>query len=335
MGDVIMTLPVVRAFLATYPDEKLVFLTKKPFDLFFNNIPGVTVVVARHHDRHKGIRGLFRLYRDIREDHNIDIVVDLHNVLRSKILRTLFLLSGCRTSRINKGRREKRRLIAGRINHPLKHTVIRYADTFERSGYRLKMTEGPWLLPPSSSSEVIASIIPGNGSKLVGVAPLAKHELKMWPLEKMTEFLNRLASSMNVTIFLFGSPDEVSQLEKYSAGIPGCITVAGKVRLAEEMTLMSKLDLMIAMDSSNMHLATMLGVRTISIWGGTHPWAGFSGWNSSMDDAMQISRQELECRPCTIFGKGKCRRGDLACFNWLDPSVVLKKVIALLSDKKQ
>src|SRR5512145_3460159 len=126
MGDVIMTLPVIRAFKATYPEEEVIFVTKKPFDLFFADIPGVTVIIVRHHEIHKGLRGLFRLFREIRKEHKITGVVDLHNVLRSKVVRRLFWLTGCRTAKIDKGRGEKRRLIKGEIHEPLKHTVIRY-----------------------------------------------------------------------------------------------------------------------------------------------------------------------------------------------------------------
>lgn len=335
MGDVIMTLPVIRAFKATYPDEEIIFVTKKPFDLFFDGIPGVTVIIARHHDIHKGLPGLIRLFREIRKEYKITGVIDLHNVLRSKIIRRLFWLTGCHTAKIDKGRGEKRRLIKGEIHEPLKHTVIRYADTFARAGFPLKMTDGPWLFPSAEALLKIAPLLPGNNSKLVGVAPLAKHGLKMWPSEKMITFLNSLTGTSNVTIYLFGSPDEASQLEKYAEKVPGCITIAGRFRLAEEMALITRLDLMIAMDSSNMHLATMLGVETVSIWGATHPWAGFSAWGSDPDDAIQIPKQELLCRPCTIFGKGTCRRGDLACLNWLEPAIVLSKVLYLLNRRNK
>jgi ADP-heptose:LPS heptosyltransferase len=333
MGDVIMTVPVVRAFLASYPDEELIIVTKRPFDLFFNNIPGIKVIVALHHDRHKGIAGLFRLFIEIRKDYKITAVADLHNVLRSQVLRFLFRLTGCRVAMIDKGRLEKRRLVRGKIHKPLKHTVIRYAETLARVGYPVKMTSGPWLMPSAEAVERIASYIPGPEYKLVGVAPLAKHPLKMWPVASMISFLNGLSQKENIRIFLFGSPDEATELEELAKKIPDCISIAGKIRLAEEMALISKLDLMVAMDSSNMHLASTMGVKTLSIWGATHPWAGFSAWDVDRKNSIQIPVEELTCRPCTIFGKGDCRRGDLACLNWLRADTVLKKAIELLDNR--
>jgi len=81
------------------------------------------------------------------------------------------------------------------------------------------------------------------------------------------------------------------------------------------------------MDSSNMHLAAMLGVETVSIWGATHPRAGFTAWGMPEENQIQIPDTELTCRPCTIYGKGECRRGDLACLEWLTPEVVLEKIL--------
>ena len=334
MGDVIMTLPVIRAFVSTYPGQEIVFVTKKPFDLFLNDIPDVKVVIVHHHDRHKGFFGLLRLFMEIRKEYKISAVVDLHDVMRSKVIRILFALTGCRVAKINKGRTEKRKLIKGKILHSLKHTVTRYAETFKRAGYPLKMTEGPWLKPSQEALASIESYIPVTSSRLVGVAPIAKHELKTWPSEKMISFLHGLSRSSNITIFLFGSPDEASKLDELAKKVPGCINIAGRIRLAQEIALISKLDMMVAMDSSNMHLAAMLGIRTLSIWGATHPWAGFSAWGSEPGDIIQIPVEDLTCRPCTIFGKGTCRRGDLACLNWLNSMIVMEKTQAILNQKK-
>jgi ADP-heptose:LPS heptosyltransferase len=334
MGDVIMTLPVIRAFVSTYPGEEIVFVTKKPFDLFLNDIPDVKVIIAHHHDRHKGLSGLLRLFREIKKEYKITAVIDLHDVMRSKVIRILFGLSGCRVAKIDKGRIEKRKLIKGKFRNSLKHTVTRYAETFERAGYPLKMTGGPWLKPSQEALNSIESYIPVISTRLVGVAPIAKHELKTWPAEKMISFLHGLSSSSDITIFLFGSPDEASKLDELAKKVPGCINIAGRIRLAQEIALISKLDLMIAMDSSNMHLAAMLGIKTLSIWGATHPWAGFSAWGSEPGDMIQIPVEELTCRPCTIYGKGTCRRGDLACLNRINSMIVMEKTHSILDIKK-
>jgi len=333
MGDVIMTLPVLRAFISSYPEEEVIVVTKKPFDLFFSNTPGLKVVVAYHHDRHKSIPGLVTLFREIRKEYKVTAVADLHDVLRSKFLRFLFFLSGCRVAKIHKGRIERWVLIRGRIRRPLKHTVVRYAETFARAGFPVTMTDGPWLTPSTDALKRVASYGSVPGVMNIGVAPLAKHKLKMWPVDNMISFLNGLSQLEKVNIFLFGSPDETDELEELTKKVPAAINIAGRLKLAEEMALISKLDLMVAMDSSNMHLASTMGVKTLSIWGATHPWAGFSAWGADNKNLIQIPVEELNCRPCTIFGKGECRRGDLACLRWIDADAVLKRAIDMLENR--
>ena len=86
---------------------------------------------------------------------------------------------------------------------------------------------------------------------------------------------------------------------------------------------MSQLDTMVSMDSANMHLASICGTRVVSVWGATHPYAGFMGWNQSVDDAVQL---DMPCRPCSIYGNRPCLRGDYACLNNIDPVAIADRV---------
>ena len=96
---------------------------------------------------------------------------------------------------------------------------------------------------------------------------------------------------------------------------------------------MSKLDFMIAMDSSNMHMAALVGIKVISVWGGTDPLSGFGAWMQPENYSIRISATELTCRPCTTFGKGECRRGDFACMNWITPEIVFEKIEKLILNR--
>ena len=93
---------------------------------------------------------------------------------------------------------------------------------------------------------------------------------------------------------------------------------------------MSHLDAMVSMDSSNMHLASLTGTPVVSVWGATHPYAGFLGWGQSTDNIVQI---DLECRPCSIYGQKPCRRGDYACMNGIAPETIVDKIENILSNK--
>ena len=93
--------------------------------------------------------------------------------------------------------------------------------------------------------------------------------------------------------------------------------------LREELILMSNLDVMVSMDSANMHLASLVGTTVVSVWGATHPYAGFMGWNQKEENAVQVT---LPCRPCSIFGNKPCQRGDYACLRQIEPSDIIQKI---------
>jgi ADP-heptose:LPS heptosyltransferase len=333
MGDVALTTPVLTGIRKQYPDVELVLLTRYAYKPFFSSIEGLQLFFPELRNRHKGFPGLVRLFRDIRMGGKIDYVIDLHNVIRSKILRELFRLSGVPVSVIDKGRSEKRSVINGKQKGRLKHSVERYCDVFERAGFPVIPANGPWIIP-SKEAFIKADSMGYLPSELnIGVAPYAKHNLKMWPEIYMVKLLELIAKKHKSKYWLFGGSEESERLTVFQTKVPGSINTLGKLSLDEELALMSKLDMMIAMDSSNMHMAALVGTKVISIWGGTDPLSGFGAWMQPESFSISIPLDELTCRPCTTYGKGECRRGDLACMNWLTPEIVFNKIGKLvLSD---
>jgi ADP-heptose:LPS heptosyltransferase len=335
MGDVALMTPVIKGMREQYPEVELVIITRLVFKPFFSSIKGLTLFFPDLKERHKGFWGIFRLYKDITRQSHIDHVVDLHDVLRSKQLRFLFRLSGVPVSVIDKGRRHKRSLISGKKKIRLKHSVERYCDVFARAGFPVTPSKGNGIVP---SLKIKSTDWLNTGTKdelNIGVAPYAKHKLKMWPESNMVELLRLISGSHKCRFWLFGGTEDSEKLTQLQTKIQGSTNLAGKLSLEEELSFMSKLDLMIAMDSSNMHMAALVGTKVISIWGGTDPLAGFSAWMQPDDFSIRIPVEELTCRPCTIYGKGECKRGDFACMNWLTPEIVFQKIEKLvLSDQR-
>jgi ADP-heptose:LPS heptosyltransferase len=325
MGDVALVTPVLKGLLDKYPDVEVVMLTRSTFKPFFSESPRLKIFTPDFKDRHKGIAGIFRLYNDIKKTYNIDYVIDIHDVLRSKILRTLFRAGGTPVSVIDKGRKEKKALITGKRKIQLKHSVIRYCDAFRKAGFPVEPSEKQSIAVKTdtpAASEVVKSFRTIN----IGIAPYALHLLKMWPEENMIRLMKMISEDRDVCFVLFGGRDEASRLENIKELVPGTVNIAGKLDLESELAIMSRLSFMIAMDSSNMHMAALTGTKLISIWGGTDPFGGFGAWMQPDNYAVRISVDELTCRPCTIFGKGECKRGDFACMNWLTPELVFEKI---------
>jgi ADP-heptose:LPS heptosyltransferase len=330
MGDVVLTTPALKGMREQYPDIEMVLLTRPAFNSFFNSIEGLTLFFLDSEKRHKGFTGLIRLYTDIIKQSRIDYVIDLHDVLRSKILRTFFRLSGVPVSVIDKERRAKRSVIKGMKKRRLKHSVERYCDVFTRAGFPVLPAEGPWIIPSSETLKKAVSMTDSRDMLNIGVAPYARHKLKMWPEENMIRLLEQISKKHESIFWLFGGKEEEEKLISFQSRISGSFSIVGKLNLEEELALMSKLDMMIAMDSSNMHMAALAGTKVISIWGGTDPISGFGAWMQPENYSLRIPVDELTCRPCTTYGTGECARGDFACMNWLSPELVLEKIEKLV-----
>jgi ADP-heptose:LPS heptosyltransferase len=329
MGDVALITPVIKGFEEQYKGVQILLVTRKAFGSFFRSTGNVLLFFPNFRGRHKGFLGIFRLYRDIKKEGKVDYVIDLHNVIRTKILRFLFRVTGTKVRVIDKGRKEKRSLIKGKKIGQLKHSVERYAEVFERAGYKIELSAGPWIVPSGKAVVNSGKIAGISGGLNVGVAPYARHNLKMWPEEYMIALLKMIFEKHGARFWLFGGSDEVEKLSCFQEKVPGSFLITGKLNLDEELALMTRLSYMISMDSSNMHMAALTGTKVVSIWGGTDPVTGFGAWMQPAEHFISIPVDQLSCRPCTVYGKGKCRRGDHACMKWLTPEVVYEKIVNL------
>jgi ADP-heptose:LPS heptosyltransferase len=329
MGDVALTLPALRAVTEQHDDIEILLVTRSAFRPFFSNTQRLNVYTADLRHRHRGIVGLLRLFRELSATGKFDYIIDLHDVFRSRVLRFLFRLKGVPVSVIDKGRAEKRAIIKGKNKQQLKHSVERYLDVFRNAGFGAKPGKGPWIIPSHAGPDRSDLLSSDPFCNNIGIAPYAKHILKMWPEEYMLNLLNILLLHHKVNFIFFGGKEDADKMSLLSMQVPQSVNVAGKLDFAAELELMSRLDLMIAMDSSNMHMAALAGTKVISIWGATDPVCGFGAWGQPAEYSIKIPFERLECRPCTIFGKGTCRRGDLACMNWLTPDSVYNTIAGL------
>jgi ADP-heptose:LPS heptosyltransferase len=329
MGDVALTTPVITALRKKYPEIEITLVTRSAYAPFFASVKDLRLFMPDFKGRHKGLFGIIRLSRDLKKGGKIDHVIDLHDVLRSKILRWIIRMSGSKVSVIDKGRAEKKQVIKGKNRKRLKHSVERYCDVFAKAGFIVVPETQQSIIPTSEAVEKVSGLPLVMSVSNIGVAPFAKHKLKSWPEENMIRLLNIISEKHGVKYWLFGGVEDYERLNSLHEKIPGSYLVVGKLNLSEELALMGRLDFMISMDSSNMHMAALSGTKVISIWGGTDPINGFGAWQQTDEFSISITVEELSCRPCTIYGKGKCRRGDLACMNWLTPEKIYEKLVNL------
>jgi ADP-heptose:LPS heptosyltransferase len=203
MGDVALSVPVIKAMSEQHKNVEIKLVTNKLYNVFFTKIENIQFINPDLKGKHKGIIGLFKLQKEIKKDFSPDAIIDIHNVLRSKILRFFFRLSGINSVKIIKGRKEKRKLTRKRNKNliPLKQTTDRYAETFIKAGFPLVLSHSENNGFDNSNEEITKLI--HDKTKKIGIAPFAKHPQKQYPLEK-TEALIKKLSENNFHIFLFG-----------------------------------------------------------------------------------------------------------------------------------
>lgn len=299
MGDVAMTVPVIRALANQYPQLKITVLTREIYKPFFRGIINVSVFPAHVKNEHKGVLGLNKLAKQLKAQ-NINAVADLHNVLRTNILK--WFLSKHRFVQINKGREEKKALVTGKQFMPLKTTHQRYAEVFEKLGFPVDLANPTFPKPVSLNPKLQEIVGMQSGeSKKIGMAPFAAHKGKMYPIHLMEQVIAHL--SKEHPIFLFGGGQaEIEVLNKLEHTYKNVTAIAGKLTLDEQLDLVSNLDLMVSMDSANGHVAAMLGVKVITIWGVTHPYAGFAPFNQPFDYALLPDRKQFPKVPTSVYG---------------------------------
>ena len=327
MGDVAMTVPVLRAFVNQNPNVKITLISRVFFKPFFDEIPNFTFFVFDEKKRHKGFLGLIRLFFDLKKL-KIDAFADLHNVLRSKIVRTLFVLSGKKVAFTNKAREKKKALTReeNKIFKPLTTVFERHANVFRELGFSLDLTN-PTFPEKQNLDAEISELAGKKTTKWVGVAPFAQYESKVYPLDLMAQVIDELAKNPNNKILLFGGgKKECETLEELSKSHKNVISVAGKLKFNQEIQLISNLDVMLSMDSGNGHIAAMLGVKTITLWGATHPFLGFLPFNQPLENALVSDRNLFPKLPTSIYGNKKVEGYEDAMRTIL-PEQVIEKIV--------
>lgn len=298
MGDVAMVVPVLRALLQQHPQVKITVLTRPYFKPFFRDLENVTVFPADVKGRHKGVFGLYKLARRLNKNSTFYAVADLHSVLRSKVLKKFIRCR--RFVTIDKGRKEKRFLTSMKLFKQLKTTHQRYADVFEALGFPVDMAN-PMFPKKARLSEKLKQMVGDPSKKKIGIAPFAAHEGKMYPLDLMKQVIETLSKDYKVMLF-GGGKLEANQLKDFENEFEGVVNIAGKLTLDEEMDLISNLDIMLSMDSGNAHIAAMLGIKVITIWGVTHPYAGFAPFNQPADYCLLADRTQYPKIPTSVYG---------------------------------
>lgn len=315
MGDVAMLPHALRALCAAYPELRVTVATQAMFKPFFRGLQ-VDFLDVKLKDEHHSLLGMWRLAREARR-RGVDAVADVHDVLRSSAFDLSMSLHGIRVARIQKGRREKHHALASEGHfEPLKHSVVRYCDTFRRLGFvfddPMPAVKPDWACPLGEKQGC-----------WVGFAPFSAHAGKTYPEAESRRLVELLAARYDRVFIHGGGGQEQVFAEAMEQQYPNVTALFGKVRFAGEMEVMAHEDCLISMDSLAMHMASLVATPVVSIWGATHPNLGFLGWGCRAEDALQV---DLPCRPCSVFGAKPCKFGDYRCLTAITPERIVAQI---------
>lgn len=331
MGDVAMLVPVVRALLHEQPELKITLVSRGFFAPFFAEFAQVQFLAVDLKDRHKGLSGLYRLMNDIRAT-GAEALADLHCVLRSRIVGGFARLAGMPVVTLDKGRAEKKALTRAenKVFVPLKKTTERYADVLRALGFSVDLSQPPF--PEQARLDENVRAVTGNKTaKWIGVAPFAQHPGKVYPADLMREVLERLNNWGTVRVFLFGAgATEADQIEELRRDLPNVHSMVGRLPFAQELQLIANLDAMLSMDSGNAHIAAMYNVPTITLWGATHPYAGFAPFNQPEVNALTADRTQYPLLPTSIYGN-KIVPGYEQAMRSISPAQIVERIQQVLN----
>jgi len=310
LGDVVILAPILKQKMVENPGIDVTVAAPQILAPFFAGVPGLSFIGI---DKHAGNIKIFRILKACRPT----VVADLHSVARTFLLDFLFLLNFIPVHVLMKQRIKRRRL--------LKHKDIQLATSWQHYDYVLRQCGlgGIGVMPP-----YIEHKSSPDGVVRVGIAPFSTSEGKNYPVDKMEMVVSMLSGQPSVEVWLFGGKKYEVTFREWADKYPN--VRVSDVSFGEELELIKKLDVMVSMDSANLHFASALGVPAVTVWGATHPYCGFAGWRQNPEWSVQA---DLPCRPCSIYGSKPCYKGTYECMHLIPPERIYEKIMSIVSEK--
>lgn len=327
LGDVAMLAPVLRVFQQTYPNVQLSLLTRAKMGPIFNEFKSINILVFDP-ELHKGMRGLWSLFQSLRKQ-KVSAIADMHFVLRSRLLSLFFKGFGYRVKNLDKNRTDKRALTRskGKKFSPIAAVHYAYADVFRQLGYPVDLSKHRFPDSPSKKGIFDIEGIPLDKKKWIGIAPFAAHPGKCYPLDLMQKVVAYLQQDHQVLLF-GGGTHEKEQTERWEMAYKNVYSLVKKP-LIVQLKIMPYLNVMLAMDSANGHLAANFGLPVVTLWGMTHPFLGFKPFLQPNENQIVLNREQYPKIPTSVYGN-KIPVGYENAFRSLQPKLIIEKVLNVL-----
>jgi heptosyltransferase-2 len=287
LGDACMAVPAVRAIKQGRPDAIITVLTPDNIADIWKAVPEVDDVITK-----SSKDGVFKVARSLKQQPGVifDVALLLPNSLRTGLEAWIAGIDRIIGYAGHNRRWLLNQIIPERSNGPVEHHVRHYLRMAQRVGAAVQQKEFASALgePPEPAPDGVVRI---------GLCPGAEYgPAKRWPAEKFIAAASAVSEQIDCEWLVFGSPKESDLGKQVADGISGNSTnLAGKTTIVELIEHLRDCDLLLTNDTGTMHLAAMLGIPTVSIFGSTEPvWTGPLGKNHT------VLRKHVECTPCFL-----------------------------------
>lgn len=315
LGDVILTTSVVENIASYDPEAQIDFLTKeKYFPVYEHN------------------RNINKLYSHIKMGSQYDVIIDLHDSIRSNISR-LFAYSKQRVT-YNKAMLSRRLFLHSGIKEEdlAKSVRERYLETLEKVGVETGDFK-PRLYISNDEIEHAKEIT--EHKNYIAVVPGAKWKTKQWIEENYLSFIIKVIKEFRMDVVVLGDMHDKELADEILMGVgllkKHVVNLVGNTNLREFFSVLNNAKAILTVDSSAMHVGCALGINTVALFGPTVKEFGFQ----PAADNVKILERDLECRPCSLHGSKKCKYFDRACMMRIEVNEVLDEFRELLGFEKK
>ena len=304
IGDIVLTTPVVR-MLKKQLNAQVHYLTKSTYITLLKNNPYIDSIYQIEYSINEVIADL--------KKEKYDYVIDLHNNLRTQILK---LKLGVSSRSFNKLNMEKFMLTTFKMDSlPEVHIVDRYLDAVthlevqnDNKGLDFFLKDEDKVDLSQFPNSFIAFVIGGQ------------HTTKMLPTEKIISIINKL----NESVVLIGGPEDTERGGQIIAATKNTFSSCGKYNINQSAYLIKNAKHVITHDTGMMHIAAAFKKKIYSVWGNTVPSFGMYPYLSDSNSKI-IEVKDLSCRPCSKIGYEKCPKGHFKCMQEIDEGLFLSK----------
>jgi heptosyltransferase-2 len=327
LGDVILTSPFLRILRQKFPEAQIDFCTKTEYAEILKYNPNITNIIEADNDLNFG---KLKILRKSRKENRYDLVIDLHNNLKTFYLKIFFRLHS-KVLVFRKYSIRKFLLVKFKINL-LKHfppIYLRYINTLKKvtglNGNDLKTL--PEIFTGDNAKNKLITILRENGvtdiSNIICIVPGSKHFTKTYPPEYFAELI-KLMHNDRIKFILAGTKTDKTLIDEIISKSQGNVyDFSDRLNLLELAELMRISRLVISGDTGPMHIAEALNVPLIAVMGSSVREFGFY---PASERSIVIENTGLSCRPCSHIGKEKCPKGHFKCMLEIKPEMVYNRI---------